>query len=171
MRRTLPRMTLRRLLAVLAAIVALFGVVLVGTASAHTGGGRNGVTARTNPVPTLNQGESATFRVVDTGRAIIITGTARGMTPGTYLSLIYTNPTCSANALGNTGLTVDGAWQSHGQGRQTLFAAYTGADYQAVRGKILSVSIREVVSVDLTNNAAAPAVLQPRACAPLPRAV
>ena len=160
-----------RTMAAAAAVAVALGITLTGatadTAEART---QNRVlTGKTNPVPALNQGESATFRVVDSGRSITITGTAKGMnSTTTYVSLIYPDAACSVTE-NPSSLTVDGGWQSHGNSRQLLVARYEGAAYKAVKGKIKSMSIRAITNVVIPPGNAGPATatLEPRACAPL----
>lgn len=162
----------RRVVAALSAIVAVVGLSLIpsGVASAHDQGRSTVSVLRGNtaPVPNLNNGESATFRVFDNGRTLTIVGSGRGMAGAkSYVSLIYTDNACSqVTGYGNTGLSVNGAWQDHGDGRQFLLARYDGDAYQAVKGKVQSVSIREVTSVTIPPpNGPATAILTPRACA------
>lgn len=162
-----------RKIAIGAAIAVLTGAAIL-TASApavantdHTSGkGATVATGNTAPVPGRNRGESATFRVVDTGTKLLITGRARGMLGATnYVSLIYPDNACSTPIARNTGMTLNDTWQERGDQRQTITAVYDGAAYRAVKagGGIGSVSIRAVTAVKVAP--VATASLEARACA------
>jgi len=150
-----------------AVIVAVGGA---GVASAAgTSYGPQVTTATTVAVNGTNPttGERARFTVTDDGATITILGTGRNMGGAKdYLSLIYADRACSVPET-PSGLTVDGAWQAHGDRTETLFARYDGASYRAVRGRIGSVSVREVTAAVNAGGGNFTLTATARACATL----
>ncbi len=159
---------MRKLYAVILAAVLTLAAVLFASLPAQATSADRRATSRgtTAPIPVLNRGEAAQFRVVDTGRQFVITGTAIGMDPATnYVSLIYPDDRCATGVAGSTGMTLNDTWQDRGDRRQHIRAVYNGAAYRAVKagGGIGSVSIRAVTSVVVAP--VATATLEARACA------
>lgn len=154
-----------------AALAAIAATVLLTAASAPANADverkdRGVSTGTTAPVPGLNRGESATFRVIDTGSKLVVYGKARGMNSATnYVSLIYPDDRCSTPITGNTGMTLNDTWQERGDTQQRIVARYDNAAYRAVKagGGVGSVSIRAVTAVVVA--AVATASLEARACA------
>lgn len=165
----LHRRPIRRLAAAAVGVAAVVGVGFAGTASATapkpdmTGMS----TATTKPIPGLNRGESATFRVRDTGTAIAIRGEGSGMAGARkYISLVYADPKCSVPEP-VAGLTLDGAWQSTGRGHEELEARFTGDAYLAVKGHIGSISVREITAAVNNGDGTFSLTATARACATL----
>lgn len=165
-------MKMRKSIALIASTIAALTLVGVGSASAHNE--ETTLTGTTKPpavngvvIPGLNQGQRASFEVVDDGRSITITGEGRGLGGNrVYVSLIYKNNACSDVSYNNSGLSAAAIWQDHGDNRQTLTARYEGAAYRAVRDEIESISVREITSVVIPPpNGIAAVQFVPRACA------
>lgn len=168
-RHRLHRRPVRRVAALAAGVVVVAGVGFAGTASAHTTTpDRAKVSfAVTQPVPTLNRGESARFLIRDTGTSILIRGEGDGMAGAKkYISLVYADPKCSVPEP-VAGLTVDGAWQATGRGHEYLDAWFTGDAYTAVKGHIGSISVREITAAMNTGNGVFTLTATARACATL----
>lgn len=161
------RVRLYRLAALCVALAAVLGLLIAGSASARTNRDAGTTFATTTPVPGLNAGESARFTIVDDGRSIVILGRGRNLGGARdYISLIYTDAACSVPET-PSGLTVNGAWQNRGDRWQTLYARYDGDAYRAVRGKIGSVSIRQVTAATNAGDGTFTLTAAARACATL----
>lgn len=151
-----------RLVALGVGLLAVLGLAVVGSASAHTT--RNvGVSTGTTKAVNGAQ-ESATFAVYDDGSSIVIVGRARNMKREvSYLSLSYPDSACSQTQTPTT-LTLAGKWVANGDGTQDLYARYDGKAARDVRGHIGSQSIRRI---DFAANTPGAATLTPLACATL----
>lgn len=177
---------MKKSVATLAVSVLSVGALLIAPSSAigHDNNNSNGnsnnhkdkkatvLFGQTDPVPGLNQGESANFKVIDTGKSLIIIGSAKGMQRDTvYTSLIYPQQDCAGvvGPLGNH--TVHGMWQDHGDRKRRIFSRYDGESYDIVKGNVESVSIRSVTTVveplPGQTNPVLTASLEARSCANL----
>ncbi len=161
--------TVKRCAVGIAVVATVLGTATAANAAGNSIAGRPklGFTVGvTNPVPGLNQGESARFVVRDDGRSLAIDGFGRGFKDGSYASLIYADKACSV-PVNPSGDTVDGIWQNTGNSNRNVHSVYTGNDYRALKGKVGSVSIRKVLSAANTGGGNFTIVAQARACAPL----
>ena len=139
---------MKKLIAAVGALVVSTGLLLVGTGTAQAGTKTLSGTATT---PALIQPVvgtvTAKFKVVDSGNSLRVTGSATGLDRNSnYVSLIYPGNTCNA-AETPVGFTVDGLFQEIGDSQRDVRSEYDGVAYQAVKGKVGSVSVRRI---DLT---------------------
>lgn len=159
-----------KLIAAALGCAAVAAVVIAGSAPANAAtpdGAGTAKVATTQPVPGLNNGESARFVITDSGTSLTIRGRGRGMGgPRLYVSLLYPDNRCSQTETPSP-LTLDGAWQAHGADGEFLLARYTGDAYRAVRGHVGSLSVREITSVTNVGGGNFALVATARACAPV----